>query len=347
MDYKPVKLNNENEVQQLIADKNAEYVDLFPEQLNELFIIRFFSTLEDKQNPERHPEYQNFCETKKNEYTILYYPWLNKIFKLVGADDFFTLKTNRNQDLINAKEQKILKDYTVLVLGLSVGSNIAFLLTQGGFSNKIFLADLDTLDTTNLNRIFVGINEIKINKSIIAARKIYEGNPYAEVIPIPEGINNDNLELLLKNEKIDCIVEEVDSLPIKISTRKLASKYNVPILMITDNGFRVVLHVERYDLGYDKIFEKEISFWEDVLSKELSIQTVSQIIADVIIGDMNKVDPKLIESTMKVFQKQLVAWPQLGSTAMLGGVIASQMIKKMALKEIKDLFIKKFIDLEL
>ena len=146
---------------------------------------------------------------------------------------------------------------------------------------------------------------------------------------------------------VHCIVEEVDSLPVKISTRKLALKYKVPVLMITDNGFSIVLHVERYDLGHDKIFEKEIPYWDALMKTEMNIQTVSQIIVQDIIGDMQKIDPKLSASTMKVFQKQLVSWPQLGSTAMLGGVVATQMIKKIALKESNELFIKKFIDLSI
>lgn len=345
MIFQPTALHHQPEIQDLLDHKNAEYVDLFSRQLIELFVINHVSAIETKADIPQLPAFKDFCEEKKNQYKTFYYSWLNKVIKTVDQDDFFSLKSNRNQDLITAQEQVTLRNFNVAVFGLSVGSNIAFLLTQAGFSNKIFLADPDTLDTSNLNRIFAGAPEVGINKSIIATRKIYEGNPYAQVIPLEEGIDDEKLESLLKNETVHCIVEEVDSLPVKISTRRLALKYKIPVLMITDNGFSIVLHVERYDLGYDKIFEKEISYWDQILKTELNIQTVSQIIVQDIIGGMQKIDPKLISSTMRVFQKQLVSWPQLGSTAMLGGVVATQMIKKIALKESNELFIKKFIDL--
>ena len=37
-------------------------------------------------------------------------------------------------------------------------------------------------------------------------------------------------------------------------------KYKIPVIMITDNGDGVVLHVERYDLGHNKIFDKDLNF---------------------------------------------------------------------------------------
>lgn len=347
MNYQPVELKKQSEIDDCAKKNNAEYIDLVPGQLKELFIIHHFSIIENKADAHNHPEFKKFCDRKINDYKVFFFPWLNKIIKTVTDDDFFSLKTNRNQDLITAEEQQILRKFNVAVFGLSVGSNIAFLLAQAGVSNKIILADPDTLDTSNLNRIFSGISEVGINKSIIAARKIAEGNPYAQVIPVTEGINPEKLESLLKGESIHCIVEEVDSLPVKISTRRLALKYKVPVVMITDNGFSIILHVERYDLGYDKIFEKDLSYWDEILKGEMNIQTVSQIIAQDIIGDFQKIDQKLIASTMRVYQKELVAWPQLGSTAMFGGVVAMQMIKRIALKESTEPFIKTFINLNL
>ena len=120
---------------------------------------------------------------------------------------------------------------------MSVGSNIAFTITQAGISREIIIADFDKLDTTNMNRIQAGIHQIGMDKVIIATRRIYEENPYMEVTLLSEGVSESNLELLLENKKIDCIVEEVDDIKIKIQTRILAMKYKIPVLMITDNVF--------------------------------------------------------------------------------------------------------------
>ena len=345
--FQPVEIADEAGVNKLVAENNSVFLDLIPAQMKELFVIENINKIENKSLAGDMPEFKAFCSDRSQSNRYFYYPWLGTIIRTVDEDDFFILKTNRNRDLISEEEQYRLKDFTVAVLGLSVGSNIAFLLTQAGISNRIFLADPDTLDTTNLNRLLTGVQDLGLNKAIISARKVYEGNPYADPVPMVQGIDDEKLETLLKTGSIHCIVEEVDSLPVKISTRKLAMKYKVPVLMITDNGFSIVMHVERYDLGHDKIFEKDLSYWDQKLGEGLDHQKVSQIIIEDIFGNVEKIDTKLFSSNVRIMKKELVSWPQLGSTAMFGGTAATQMIKKIALKESKDLFIKKFIDLGL
>jgi len=344
MDFKPIQIKDDDGAKKLVAKNNAAFGDLVPAQLKELFVIHHLKTIENKSEIEHLSEFKSFCKSKEGSYSYFYYPWLNRVIRTVGENDYAELKTNRNRDLISAEEQQTLQQFSVAVLGLSVGSNIAFLLTQAGMSNKIFLADPDTLDTSNLNRLLTGVQDLGLNKAIISARKICEGNPYADPVPLVDGINDEILEKLLKTGSIHCIVEEVDALPIKISTRKLAMKYKVPVVMITDNGFSIVLHVERYDLGHDKIFEKETSYWEKKFEGGLDHQKVSQIIIEDVFGSIDKIDQKLFASNIRIMKKELVSWPQLGSTAMFGGTVATQMIKRIALKESKDLFIKKFID---
>ena len=344
MDFKPVELKDDAAVRQVSGNSKASFANLVPAQLKELFVIEHLKDLENRTKIEHLPAFRNFCENKSVPTHHFYYPWLNKIFKTVGPRDYFNLRTNRNRDLITLDEQQALSNFTVAVLGLSVGSNIAFLLTQAGISNKIFLADPDTLDTTNLNRLLTGVQDLGLNKAILASRRITESNPYAQPVPLTEGINEKLLESLLKSEKIHCIVEEVDALPVKVAVRKLARQYRVPVLMITDNGFSIVLHVERYDLGYDKIFEREIKYWEAMLKGGLDHQKISQIIIDDIFGSVDAIDKKLFASNLRILKKELVSWPQLGSTAMFGGAVATQMIKKIALKENTDIFIKKFIN---
>jgi len=346
MDFKPIQIKDDD-VQELVVKNNAVFADLIPAQLKELFVIHHLNIIENKSEIEHLPAFKSFCKSKDGSHRYFYYPWLNRVIKTVGEKDYAELKTNRNRDLITLEEQQALQHFSVAVLGLSVGSNIAFLLTQAGMSDKIFLADPDTLDTSNLNRLLTGVQDLGLNKAIISARKICEGNPYADPVPLVDGINDEKLEALLKTGTINCIVEEVDALPIKISTRRLAMKYKVPVLMITDNGFSIVLHVERYDLGHDKIFEKEISYWDKKFEGGLDHQKVSQIIIEDVFGNIEKIDRKLFASNIRIMKKELVSWPQLGSTAMFGGAVATQMIKKIALKESTDLFIKKFIDFDI
>ncbi|MDE2031031.1 MAG: ThiF family adenylyltransferase, partial [Patescibacteria group bacterium] len=288
-------------------------------------------------------KFANFSVSMKNKYTYVYYPWNFSMVKIVKKNDYLELKTNRNRDLITKKEQDKLRDTKIAVFGMSVGSNISLVLTQAGISNNIVIADFDELDTTNLNRIIAGTHQIGLNKTIIASRRIYEDNPFAKVTSLVKGATKKNVEKLLKEKKIDIIVEEVDNLSFKIDTRKLAIKYKVPVVMITDNGDGVVLHVERYDLGYKKIFNKDIPYWDDILSKPPSMELMGNVIMNDIVGGVKNIDLKMLKSVDKVLKKELVSWSQLGSAAILGGVVATVMIKKIINNEDNHIYIAKNI----
>ncbi len=343
--FKPVIIDNENELKELMEEKPyLSFVDAFSSQTKELFLIDNIEFIgQNKEQVYAGNDFQQYVGRKKQDYMYVYYSWNNSVVKCIKDDDFFRLKTNRNQDLITSREQKKLYDYKIAVLGMSVGSNIAFSLTQAGISRQIVVADFDDLDTTNLNRMMAGVHQIGLNKAVIAARRIYEDNPYAEVNLLSEGISKEVLERLLENREIECIVEEIDNIGLKIEIRKLAMKHKVPVLMITDNGDGVVFHVERYDLGYNKIFEKDTAYWKERITEPLTVAEVGGIIMHDIVGGPEKVDPKMLASVERVLKKELVSWSQLGSAALLGGVVTTVAVKHIVSCENNQLFIKKYI----
>jgi tRNA A37 threonylcarbamoyladenosine dehydratase len=55
------------------------------------------------------------------------------------------------------------------------------------------LADFDTLELTNLNRVPASVMDLGVNKAVVAARRIAEIDPYLRVIVQPDGITADNL----------------------------------------------------------------------------------------------------------------------------------------------------------
>ncbi len=314
----------------LKKNPHTTYVDAFSFQLKELFFIKNHHFIgEDKKKVYKSNDFANFVKVNEKNYTHVYYPWNHTMVKIITKNDYLTLKTNRNQDLITKEEQKKLSNYKVGVFGMSVGSNIAFVLTQAGISNSITIADFDNLDTTNLNRILAGVHQIGLNKTTVASRRIYEDNPYAKVTLMKKGVNTINLEILLKNKKLDCIIEEIDDILMKIEVRILAYKYKIPVIMITDNGDGVVLHIERYDLGYKKIFDKDIKHWNYLKNKKITKEDAGGIIINDIVGGFDKVDPKMIASVKKVMDKELVSWSQLGSAAIYGGVVVTFAIKEI------------------
>lgn len=331
---RPEFLRSEAEVAQL-RQKHPELaeVDAFSRQLKELFYIEnhaFIGT--PKEDAFATEDFKSYSSKKKDAFVHVYFPWLNTLVKTVEADDYFALKTNRNQDLITAEEQVKLRDYKVAVLGMSVGSNVAFVLTQAGISNDIVLADFDELDTTNLNRILAGLHEVGVNKTVVAAHHVYEDNPFANVTLLEEGVNETNLEELIKEGKVHCILEEIDDMSFKIHARLLAMKYKIPVVMVTDNGDGVVLHVERYDLGHDQIWGKPHAYYEKKLADgPMTKEKAGSIIMHDIVGGVHRVDPNMIKSVQRVLAKELVSWSQLGSAAVLGAVVATYAIKEIAL----------------
>lgn len=342
---RPVIFEKEAEFRKFFTDKpDIKLVDAFTRQLRELFVIDNRQYIgREKERVYASADFKKYCQQKAEDFVYVYYPWNGHIVKTVKEQDYFRLKTNRNQDLITVEEQKKLYNAKVAVFGMSVGSNIAFVLTQAGIGRNITIADFDDLDATNLNRILAGVHQIGLNKAIIASRRIYEDNPFAEVNVLEKGIDRDSLAKLLSAQQIEYIIEEVDDMKVKIDTRRLARQYKVPVIMITDNGDGVVLHVERYDLGYDKIFGQGDDYWEEKLKAPMSKELAGKIIMNDIVGGADKVDKKMLASVRRVLARELVSWSQLGSAAILGGVVATAALKRIILGESRSPFSRHYI----
>lgn len=329
--FEPVFIKDA-EVETLKSKSETVYIDAHQHQIKELFIIDHpqFSG-EKKQEGFATEQFTEYAKRQQDNFVYVYYPWNYTLVKTMPENEYFRLKTNRNQDLITFEEQQKLSNLRVGVFGMSVGSNVALVLTQAGISREIVIADFDELDTTNLNRIVAGVHQVGLNKTIIAARKIYEDNPFAKVVSLQEGLTKENLEQLLSENKLDIIVEEVDDLPLKIIIRELALSYKVPVVMVTDNGDGIVLHVERYDLGYDKVWGKDFSYYAEKMKGPITKDVAGQIIMFDIVGGPDKVDPKMLNSVKRVLSQELVSWSQLGSAAILGGVFVTVAVKEVAL----------------
>ncbi|MBI3888377.1 ThiF family adenylyltransferase [Candidatus Nomurabacteria bacterium] len=330
-EYKPVILS-EIETKKLMKNKSINFVDAFSFQVKELFIIKN----PEYAGPEKEKAYQtrefaDFSKKIGKKYVYVFYPWNFSLVKTVQKKDYLELKTNRNRDLITEGEQTKLRKAKIAVFGMSVGSNIALVLTQAGISNEITISDFDSLDTTNLNRIIAGVHQVGLSKCAITARHIYEDNPFAKITVLSDGVNKKNIENLLRHKKLDLIVDEVDNMAVKIDIRVLAQKYKVPVVMVTDNGESIVLHIERYDLAHKKIFGKELAHFESFMAPGIAREKVAELIISDIVGGINKVDKRMIKSVSRVIKKELVSWPQLGSAAILAGVMATYAIKQIIL----------------
>src|SRR5262249_54067294 len=104
----------------------------------------------------------------------------------------------------------------------------------------------DSISLSNLNRLRARIEEIGLPKTEIAARAMWEVDPYLEIRSFSEGVLEENLDAFLSDGgRLDLVVEERDHLASKLRRRERARELRIPVLM--DTSDRGMLDVERFD----------------------------------------------------------------------------------------------------
>ena len=177
-------------------------------------LIELFKTQNAGLDP-MSSEYKEFLaaflnEKRESNYgNWLYLPWQNSWVKILEEQEYLEVLTSRNKQKINAEEQQRLRTKTILIIGLSVGQTAAVCLAMENIGKVIRLADFDTLDLSNLNRLRGGIHQVGERKTSLAARRIIEVNPYAEIEIVEEGASAQNVPQLLNG--VDVLLEECDS----------------------------------------------------------------------------------------------------------------------------------------
>lgn len=257
----------------------------------------------------------------------VYYPWLNKWVRILNELEFKQLRSSRNKNKINVEEQNELEDKTVVVIGLSVGQSAAIALAMEGSVGTLRLVDFDELDLSNLNRLRAGVHQIGERKTRIAARSIAEIDPYLKTEIYEDGAQPENLDFLL--EGADILLEECDSLPIKILARLRAREKGIPVIM--DTSDRGMLDIERFDLESDRpLFHGNAGEINLETLNNLNKQSAMQLMMAIV--DYPKVSDRLKESYAEL-GKSFVSWPQLASEVMSGGAHAAEAARRILLKE--------------
>jgi tRNA A37 threonylcarbamoyladenosine dehydratase len=181
----------------------------------------------------------------------VYYPWADRVVHILDEKEFIELRTSRNLYKITREERDLLARKKIGVIGLSVGQSIAVTMAMERSFGEIRLADFDSLELTNMNRIRTGLHNLGVPKVVIAAREIVEMDPFLKVLCYPEGITPENLDdFLTGGGKLDILVDECDSVDVKIQCRIRARALRIPMLMETSD--RGLVDVERFDLEPDR-----------------------------------------------------------------------------------------------
>lgn len=172
----------------------------------------------------------------------VYLPWDAKVVHLLGPDEYFEVITNRNQNKITPREQRLLREKRIGVVGLSVGGEAAFTVAQEHLCGEIVLADFDRLDLSNLNRLGAGVGDLGERKAALVARRIASVDPYLGVRLYPDGVTEENLDAFL--DGLDLLIEECDGLGIKHELRRRAKARGLDVVFAADE--RGFLSIEPY-----------------------------------------------------------------------------------------------------
>ncbi len=256
----------------------------------------------------------------------IFLPWLYTLVHTLPEKEFFALRTARNKLLITTVEQEKFYNAKIGIGGLSIGGSVATALVLQGGAKRIKLADFDTLSLSNTNRIRAGVQNLGLPKTEIAARQIYEINPYAKVKTFPYGINSKNIRQFMSG--LDVIIDEMDDLAVKLLIRIQAKKQKIPVVMGADNGDMAVIDIERYDQNHKtEFFNGRLKNPDYRKLKNMGKLETGKNIAQLV-GLENHTQRMLM--SLSEIGKTIVSWPQLGGTAMLNGAAIAYCVRKIA-----------------
>jgi len=315
----------------LLADQpHITLFDTLESQLRELVkVLRPTENPSDAEFATYITEHLN--GTSLSSYGVwVYYPWSNRLVHTLAEEEFVRVRTNRNQNKITQAEQDTLSHKVVGIIGLSVGQSIALTMAMERACGTLRLADFDTVELSNLNRIRTGIHNLDIPKTVIAAREIAEIDPFIQVELFNSGLTAENMDtFLLENGRLDILVEVCDGLEIKLKSRVAARKQGIPVLMETND--RCMVDIERFDIEPDRAILHGLVPQEDI-DKVSSLSGQERLALILKLVDAEQLSARMKQSFAEV-GKTLRSWPQLASSVVLGGGIATEVARRIMLGE--------------
>ena len=256
-----------------------------------------------------------------------YYPWRRTVVAVLGPRAFRALRLDRNRNMITAEEQARLGGLRIGVAGLSVGHVIAHTLAAQGMCGELRLADFDRLELSNLNRVPATVFDLGVNKAEVAARRIAELDPYLEVRVLAAGLTVDTIDEFL--DGLDIVVEECDSLEMKVVVREGARARRIPVLMASSD--RGQLDVERFDLEPDRPILHGL-LGESDLARLPQMSNREKIPHLLRFLEAEQLSPRLAASAVEV-DRRLSSWPQLAGDVVLGATAIAEAVRRIGAGE--------------
>ena len=326
------KLNCKEDIdnfEKLKSNSALQFIDKLDHQVFELLKARNAgNSLSDNHILDMIPDFYQ-KNPRSNFGNWIYFPWKSKVVRLLPEEEFVFVRTQRNNYKITPSEQKDLSEKKIGIIGLSVGQSIALTIALERSCGELRLADFDTLELSNLNRIKAGVLDLGIEKVIIAAREISEIDPYLKLTLYRKGISKSNIDdFLTKGGNLDLLIDECDSLDIKILARERAKNFGIPVLMETSD--RGMLDVERFDLEPERPLLH--GAMGEIRHEDLKNLNQNQKVSiGLQITGASTISSRMKASLLEINQT-ISSWPQLASAVYLGGATVAHVGRKLLLK---------------
>src|SRR5690606_10676735 len=264
----------------------------------------------------------------------VYYPWRNSLVYILPEEDFIRVRTIRNKYKISEEEQKFMATKRIGVVGLSVGQSVATCLAMERSFGELRIADFDTLELGNMNRIRTSVTNLGLPKTEIVTREIAEIDPYLKITVFNDGLTAENMgRFFSEGGDLDLLIEECDSLEMKILSRIKAKSLNIPVLM--DTSDRGMIDIERFDLDPQRpIFHGMLSeFGDEEVLPDLIEEYKSQIMMSIL--DFENLSERAKFSIGEI-GKSITSWPQLASSVIMGGAMAAYFSRQILCGHIRE-----------
>lgn len=137
----------------------------------------------------------------------------------------------RTELMLGSEKLNVLKNSNILIVGLGgVGAYAAEQLCRAGIG-KMIIVDGDIVESTNRNRQLLAlISNTGKAKAEVMAERFKDINPDIQLTVINDFLQEENIIELLKNNKLDYVVDAIDTLSPKVSLIYHSIKNNIPIV---------------------------------------------------------------------------------------------------------------------
>jgi adenylyltransferase/sulfurtransferase len=128
---------------------------------------------------------------------------------------------------LGRKGQRKLAKSKVAIVGLGGLGTVSSLYLALAGVGYIRLIDQDTVEIQNLHRqVLYDQDDLYYPKVEVSAKRLNRTNPLIEAEPIPENLNEDNVDSLLR--EVDCVVDGLDNMRTRYLVNRACAKLGIP-----------------------------------------------------------------------------------------------------------------------